>query len=156
MEEEEYILCEECFRYIDINEYNSHISYCTNYQRNYEQSLRLHSNFQISNGRNLRDFIREHFHVEPSHRYFSSASSTPLGTSPTSIHSNGLKKIDKALKHIPNQPLEPDFECPICMDNIENETKLRKLNCQHIFCYFCLKKWLSMQNFCPLCKTIIN
>lgn len=159
--EEEYILCEVCYRNIDINEYNAHVSQCINYQRHYEQSLRLHSNYQVGNGINIREFIREHFHIEPSHRYISYTLSTsttplgtPLGTSP--IHSNGLKNVEKALKIIPKQPLQPDFECPICMDSIENETNLRKLPCKHIFCYFCIKKWFSMQNFCPLCKSIIK
>lgn len=42
------------------------------------------------------------------------------------------------------------FECSICMDNKHNGILL---NCNHIFCEDCLKKWLTtVKNTCPSCR----
>ena len=44
--------------------------------------------------------------------------------------------------------------CPICLEeNLENII----LNCKHIFCKKCIKKWTtSNSKTCPLCRISIN
>lgn len=49
------------------------------------------------------------------------------------------------------------FECPICyteytlLDPLANVVKLK--NCEHQFCYSCIKKWLTISNnSCPICR----
>ena len=43
-----------------------------------------------------------------------------------------------------------DYECNICMEDKQEGVLL---NCNHIFCESCLKKWLTtMKNTCPTCR----
>jgi hypothetical protein len=44
--------------------------------------------------------------------------------------------------------------CPICLeDNLENII----LDCKHVFCKKCIKKWVtSNSKTCPLCRISIN
>jgi hypothetical protein len=44
--------------------------------------------------------------------------------------------------------------CPICLeDNLENII----LDCKHVFCKKCIKKWVtSNSKTCPLCRICIN
>lgn len=46
-------------------------------------------------------------------------------------------------------------ECPICMNNLNNEQKCIT-NCSHNFCYDCLTSWLSINNKCPNCRVDIE
>ena len=45
-------------------------------------------------------------------------------------------------------------ECPICLDLINNKSKIIKLNCNHTFHVDCVKKIRSNQ--CPLCRSEIE
>ena len=42
--------------------------------------------------------------------------------------------------------------CPICLDELKSA---RVTPCNHLFHRFCLKKWLNVQNKCPMCHSII-
>ena len=44
--------------------------------------------------------------------------------------------------------------CSICFENMNDNIKL---NCNHIYCENCIKKWLTEKsNTCPICRTEIN
>ena len=50
-----------------------------------------------------------------------------------------------------------DNECPICLEDIETNTKpnrrmVRIALCGHIFCHPCLTTWLAIHRTCPLCN----
>lgn len=42
--------------------------------------------------------------------------------------------------------------CPICLDELKSA---RVTPCNHLFHMFCLKKWLNVQNKCPMCHATI-
>ena len=42
--------------------------------------------------------------------------------------------------------------CSICQQNIIDNELYSKLNCNHLFHNKCLKKWLSINNSCPMCR----
>lgn len=45
-----------------------------------------------------------------------------------------------------------DENCVICICNIEENEKIRKLPCHHIFHDECIMTWLSNHSTCPICK----
>ena len=64
--------------------------------------------------------------------------------------------VNKKLNILPQASslrLEADGEvCPICLDKM---TSARVTPCNHLFHLFCLKKWLNVQNKCPMCHATI-
>lgn len=46
-----------------------------------------------------------------------------------------------------------DFMCPICIDFVSNPINA---SCGHVFCLSCLRKWLKIKNYCPLCKSSVT
>ena len=54
------------------------------------------------------------------------------------------------------------FECPICMEFIEDEKTICKTNCKHEFCQPCIKTTIAKLSIeqtylpCPLCRTRIS
>jgi hypothetical protein len=42
--------------------------------------------------------------------------------------------------------------CPICLENIKKE---KKLKCNHSFCKNCIKTWKHENNTCPICRSVI-
>lgn len=47
-------------------------------------------------------------------------------------------------------PSKYDYKCIICYEEQEDPVALR---CGHIFCYKCIKRWISDHSTCPLCRT---
>ena len=48
-------------------------------------------------------------------------------------------------------------ECSVCREELEPTCPIIKLpRCSHIFHDDCLKKWLTLQNWCPVCRTEIG
>ena len=47
------------------------------------------------------------------------------------------------------------YQCGICMDNFQNEEKIKKLSCGHIYHNECLNQWIQSNNKCPFCEEII-
>lgn len=48
------------------------------------------------------------------------------------------------------------FECPICLDEVE-DCDVCSLQCKHKFCQSCVDNWLSCgKNECPMCRCKIN
>ena len=59
---------------------------------------------------------------------------------------NALKEVEQ------QQLLDNDDICPICLEGMHSA---RITPCSHIFHKLCLKKWLKIQNRCPLCQSVI-
>ena len=47
-----------------------------------------------------------------------------------------------------------EVRCPICLSRVK--TPKRPIDCKHIFCSFCLKKWMKNSNTCPVCRIPIK
>ncbi|KAI3804837.1 hypothetical protein L1987_26677 [Smallanthus sonchifolius] len=47
---------------------------------------------------------------------------------------------------------EPNF-CVICQMDFEDQEKIRVLDCRHEYHVECIKKWLTVKNNCPICKS---
>jgi len=46
-----------------------------------------------------------------------------------------------------------NMTCPICCTDV---TAPGYIDCEHVFCYRCIDRWLALNNTCPLCKTTIT
>lgn len=53
---------------------------------------------------------------------------------------------------VPAVDIEEDYECPICLEEIEEESGVMTKDCHHIFHRQCLKHWLQVNSTCPLCR----
>lgn len=42
--------------------------------------------------------------------------------------------------------------CPICLNDLEQGSKLRQLPCKHVFHPKCIDEWLGSKSTCPMCK----
>lgn len=58
--------------------------------------------------------------------------------------------------HVHDQCAEPHHTCPICLSPISLSSLTVLRWCMHRFCFMCIKKWSSLQRFCPICKQIFN
>lgn len=56
-------------------------------------------------------------------------------------------------KNMPNK--KDHVNCPICLDDYENSSILSSTDCLHFFHEECLKKWKSLHQTCPICRTHI-
>ncbi len=69
---------------------------------------------------------------------------------PLDITKKLCKKEKKSLKR---QRCDSSTDCAICLyecvDNV-------RLECEHDFCYKCIKKWLSIKRTCPVCDAKVN
>ncbi|CAI8594917.1 unnamed protein product [Vicia faba] len=45
-----------------------------------------------------------------------------------------------------------DKKCTICQEEYELDDELGMLNCEHCYHFQCIKQWLVLKNFCPVCK----
>ena len=43
-------------------------------------------------------------------------------------------------------------ECPICLEDIENNNDSSTLKCNHRYHKICIKMWLDRNPICPLCR----
>lgn len=43
--------------------------------------------------------------------------------------------------------------CHICLDTCDNPTTVE---CEHTFCYSCIKQWMGIKRQCPVCDEPIN
>ena len=51
--------------------------------------------------------------------------------------------------------IRSDSNCSICLVDLQNDTNLIQLTCEHYFHEECITEWLSMNDIpnCPLCRT---
>ena len=66
-----------------------------------------------------------------------------------------MKNLNKNYKFMIN---ELDIECSICLNEIDVEDTVLKLDCEHIFHKECLKDWYlkSENKNCPICREEID
>ncbi|XP_066935604.1 RING finger protein 145-like [Clytia hemisphaerica] len=66
------------------------------------------------------------------------------------------RKVNQKLNILPQASTERLAEtrdvCPICLEELKSA---RVTPCNHLFHMFCLKKWLNVQNKCPMCHATI-
>ncbi|CAL1155168.1 unnamed protein product [Cladocopium goreaui] len=53
---------------------------------------------------------------------------------------------------VPAIEIDEDYECPICLEEIDEEAGVMTKDCHHIFHRECLKHWLQVNSTCPLCR----
>lgn len=127
--------CKTCNEQVDSDDFLEHTSLCENYQNRLKESKRIYQNCQIPSNMNVRFFIREHFEVEPENRKIIVSKE------------NNCKAITSCKK-------KRDWICPICLKEESCDTV--KLNCNHIFCRYCIIRWLGVKKNCPMCKNLIS
>lgn len=52
--------------------------------------------------------------------------------------------------------VQEEVKCPICLESFATSDTLVEMPCQHCFHEDCLKKWLSSDNTCPVCRQILE
>ena len=77
-----------------------------------------------------------------------------------SIENENIDTIDDEIDES-NQTINSnqnfDNRCVICMENIEKESIIRKLNkCNHFFHINCIDKWFESKITCPTCRQDIR
>ena len=96
-------------------------------------------------------------------KYFSLITMTSKGQSYLARRANIFNK------NMPNYPSPiklptPKFlkkkkiekiECSICLEDVEVYRR-KRLNCNHVFHYNCIKEWCKNNNTCPNCRENIN
>ena len=53
---------------------------------------------------------------------------------------------------VPAVDVEDDYECPICLEDCDEESAVMTKECHHVFHKQCLKHWLQVNSTCPLCR----
>lgn len=48
-----------------------------------------------------------------------------------------------------------ECRCPICLEDMDTKKNIT-LECNCVFHYTCIKKWLSCKSVCPTCETIVE
>lgn len=72
----------------------------------------------------------------------------------------GIANIDEVSKVV--EQCEATDICPICQDTIEDikkeqeNAKIRKTICDHVFCDKCIKTWLEKNVRCPVCNVDLD
>ena len=70
-------------------------------------------------------------------------------------NSNNQNYIISKIKD-PKKLSENKQKCLICLEKFRKGENTIILPCLHIFHSSCIKKWMEIKNFCPLCKKSIN
>ena len=67
---------------------------------------------------------------------------------------DSTQKLDKKeKKSLKRRRCDSSMECAICLYECEDSVRL---NCDHDFCYKCIKQWLSIKRKCPVCDADVN
>lgn len=61
----------------------------------------------------------------------------------------------RRLAHVANDD-DASHKCLICQIEYEQDDSLVTLTCFHMFHYDCAKNWFEVQNFCPICRQVID
>ena len=81
-----------------------------------------------------------------------------LGPEPTiffSQNSGGLTsgRIDRFATFNADEK-SVDEGCTICIDGVEINKLMIKLDCSHFYCSECIRKWFEKKASCPLCRKV--
>ena len=72
-------------------------------------------------------------------------------TNNTPVSQTFIDKLE--IKKISN---ELDLTCSICCEKMIQNDEFIELECDHSFHNSCLKKWLEIDNTCPICRKILD
>lgn len=82
--------------------------------------------------------------------------------SPVKIDKSAKKKLRKISKRkrscSEEEPVHKklkDSRCPICLDDMDTKKNIT-LDCNCVFHYTCIKKWLGVKKVCPTCECKID
>lgn len=110
----------------------------------YEELLRMSENVGTEN----RGATQEEVERLPTMRY--SAACANRGVRP------GRAGASSASRQDPGSKSEEADKCPICLDEFEDDTEVKRLPCSHLFCAPCVSQWLQVNKECPCCKASIR
>lgn len=74
----------------------------------------------------------------------------------------GVGDVDKAIEKVasPTHSVCNDDKCPICYEALlvvaKEDSIVRTVPCQHMFCDTCIRKWLRSSRKCPVCMTDLD
>lgn len=106
----------------------------------------------------IRDIIRRELHILNNLNNFMNLIIVPiLGVEQEDVK---LTITQEELDKIPildfSEIKTDEKTCSICLDEFDKESKIRKINCQHLFHSECIDKWLLENNYkCPVCRSSI-
>lgn len=82
-----------------------------------------------------------------------------LNSTLKNINKHAIRKQTKDLifKNTKNKINEKYFSfnniCSICLEEPKGIKILT--NCSHLYCSYCIGEWLSINNYCPICKNLL-
>jgi hypothetical protein len=79
---------------------------------------------------------------------YSSPSNSPISSYPKKLSKYKLSKT------LFSTNVDECENCTICLLDIESNSK--KLDCGHKFHKICIKRWLSIKDNCPICRSKVN
>jgi len=72
-------------------------------------------------------------------------------------NTNTITQADTTNNEHVNNRFQQDNRCVICMENLEDNTIVRRLNkCNHVFHIDCIDKWFESKITCPTCRQDIR
>ena len=160
----DYYICPECREAIDIKDKITHLinhgpaglTILINDDRQNIISNRNNNNYNIpninhNNRRNSMDYrTGNNFNVSSD-----SDSSSDNQTNKSEDNNNEPNYIISKIKN-PKTLSDNKKKCLICLEKFKKGEDSIILTCLHIFHSSCIKKWMKIKNFCPLCKIKIN
>ncbi|EYU41051.1 hypothetical protein MIMGU_mgv1a024926mg [Erythranthe guttata] len=68
-----------------------------------------------------------------------------------------IKSINSCPDNYNNiRDLEEREVCAVCLDALcQKNNNIGVLECKHEYHSDCIKKWLRVKNFCPMCKSVV-
>ena len=82
---------------------------------------------------------------------YSSPSNSPISSYPKKLSKYKLSSTLYSTKKV-----EESKSCSICLLDIEEKSKKKKLDCGHEFHKICIKRWLSIKDTCPMYRAKIK
>ncbi|TVT99381.1 hypothetical protein EJB05_55269, partial [Eragrostis curvula] len=83
-----------------------------------------------------------------------------IGYVNTGLHEDEITRCLRKVKHPAfgsfRFATEMERKCSICQEEFEANEEMGRLECGHSYHVYCIKKWLSQKNTCPVCKTAVT
>ncbi|XP_047316482.1 E3 ubiquitin-protein ligase MBR2-like isoform X2 [Impatiens glandulifera] len=136
------------------------------YRRSFNNGMGLHEQFapeglmvadrsRIYGSRNLLDQHR-HLRLDVDNMSYEEllALGESIGHVNTGLSDNMINKSLSETVYCSSEHWQEELKCVICLEEYENMDEVGTLKaCGHDFHVSCIKKWLSLKNMCPICKT---
>lgn len=64
------------------------------------------------------------------------------------------QKVQSNSEKLNNEPISLNCgKCSLCLEPRQNPSLTF---CGHLFCWYCIHEWLQTNNYCPICRKILN